>query len=265
MKGERGDKGDQGSHGFTGIQGPPGERGDHGIKGPPGPAGERGVKGERGYHGSQGLQGLKGIQGPPGPAGERGSKGNRGERGARGEKGERGEYGSLYSGGVYIRWGSTSCPSTTGTELIYSGRAGTNNYRFTVEFICLHNDPEYTSKNGTGDILGMQYQIMENGNVSYVPCAVCYTSLRHAVLMIPGKLTCPQYWTMEYNGYIMHGPYSRATTFKCVDHSAEGVPGTDADGHGVKFTPASVQCNYGLPCPPYSTSGQAVTCVVCSR
>ena len=36
-----------------------------------------------------------------------------------------------------------------------------------------------------------------------VPCSVYYVASRVAVLMIPGKYTCPRNWTREYYGY--HG------------------------------------------------------------
>ena len=32
------------------------------------------------------------------------------------------------------------------------------------------------------------------------PCARCYTNDRPALMMIPGKQTCPSDWTIEYRG-----------------------------------------------------------------
>ena len=32
------------------------------------------------------------------------------------------------------------------------------------------------------------------------PCARCYTNNRPALMMIPGKQTCPNGWTIEYRG-----------------------------------------------------------------
>ena len=51
-----------------------------------------------------------------------------GERGVQGLPGLRGPAGPRSGGVVYTRWGSSSCPSVTGTQLVYSGRAAGTYY-----------------------------------------------------------------------------------------------------------------------------------------
>ena len=72
-------------------------------------------------HGRDGRDGRDGI---PGVAGPQGPRGDRGLTGAPGTLGERGPAGPPGGGVTYVRWGKSSCPNVTGTELIYAGRAG---------------------------------------------------------------------------------------------------------------------------------------------
>ena len=46
-----------------------------------------------------------------------------GEKGEKSDMGEQGPPGPSSGGVTYIRWGRTTCPNTTGTELVYKGRA----------------------------------------------------------------------------------------------------------------------------------------------
>ena len=66
--------------------------------------------------------------------------------GPRGPQGIAGPPGQKNGGVVYIRWGKTSCPNVTGTELVYAGRAGGSWYRHTgggANYLCMPNDPDY--------------------------------------------------------------------------------------------------------------------------
>ena len=265
-KGERGDvgppgeNGTRGEKGESGIQGENGEVGGPGPQGISGPTGSQGVKGERGEKGDVGNRGFHGPQGLPGPTGPQGEKGDKGERG---EKGDRGIQGPAHSGGVYIRWGRTSCPNATGTELVYSGRAGGSSTG--SDFTCLPNDPEYSTSSDTlraFTVYGVGYQSSLAGvSGQSIPCTVCYSSLRPTVVMIPAKLTCPPHWTSEYTGYLMTSS-GRRSRHECVDQSPESLSGTAA----YQFYPLNVGCNgAGLTCPPYSSTGNALTCAVCSR
>ena len=69
------------------------------------------------------LRGRDGRDGRDGVPGPRGPQGQRGEQGVAGPPGPRN------GGVVYTRWGKTSCPNVTGTELVYAGRAGGSWYR----------------------------------------------------------------------------------------------------------------------------------------
>ena len=75
----------------------------------------RGRGGRDGQNGRDGRDGMPGAQGPPGPKGEPGPAGGPPGSGPVGPR----------SGGVtYTRWEKSSCPNVTGTELVYTGRAG---------------------------------------------------------------------------------------------------------------------------------------------
>ena len=93
---------------------PAGVQGTGGAAGPQGPQGLLGPKGEKG------RLGLRGPMGPQGPTGAAGSRGQKGEKGV---NGTRGPPGPTAGGVVYTRWGRTTCPSTSGTQLLYAGRA----------------------------------------------------------------------------------------------------------------------------------------------
>ena len=58
--------------------------------------------------------------------------------------------------------------------------------------------------------------------------------------------------------------HASPSTFECVDCNPESVSGSISNTDGGLFYHIEVQCNYGLPCPPYD-SGKEVTCVVCTK
>jgi len=108
------------------MKGDIGPRGHRGDQGPPGPKGE----GRDGRDGHDGVQGIKGDVGP---------HGDKGDCGLTGQKGE------PAGGLVYVRWGHDSCPST-GTQLVYSGRAAGPHYTHQgggTNPQCLPLDPSY--------------------------------------------------------------------------------------------------------------------------
>ena len=177
-----------------------------------------------------------------------------------------------------MRWGRTSCPSTNGTELIYSGlasasphneRGGGSNY------LCLPSDPEYLEtvdavQESRARLHGVEYQAepespaLESMLDHNAPCAVCFTPLRGNKLMIPGKLTCPPAWTREYFGYLVAERHNHhRNNFVCLDAEAESVPGSAANIGGALFYFTEVICN-GITCPPY-VLGHELACVVCTK
>ena len=190
--------------------------------------------------------------------------------------------GPATGGVVYTRWGRTTCPSTSGTQLLYAGRAAGSYYNQKgggANYLCLPEQPQYSNytagiQGGRSLLYGAEYQTgsphptdtgpFHSVAQHNVPCAVCYTSARETVVMIPARLTCPSSWTREYYGYLManHHIFYR-TMFECVDHSPQSVPGSVTNTDGALFYHTEVKCN-GIPCPPYDTQKE-VTCVVCTK
>ena len=75
------------------------------------------------------MKGDPGIIGPPGP---------------------QGPPGPLSGGLVYTRWGRTTCPSTSGTQLVYEGRAAGSKWNAKgggTDILCMPNNPEYDDYN----------------------------------------------------------------------------------------------------------------------
>ena len=236
-----------------------GRDGRDGRDGKPGATGPQGAKGERGDSGGpQGPRGLTGAVGTPGPTGPGGPPGPR-------------------SGGVtYVRWGESSCPSVTGTELVYAGRAAGTLYSKSgggSNYLCMPDTPQYTLRYSSGsqslsEIHGTEYAYPVVGTQDHnVPCAVCYASTRDGVLMIPAWTSCPTGWTREYYGYLMSaaskwGGHYR-TSFECVDKDQESLPGSQANIDGALFYHIEANCN-GLLCPPYNNYKE-LNCVVCTK
>ena len=190
--------------------------------------------------------------------------------------------GPTAGGVVYTRWGRTTCPNTTGTQLLYTGRAAGSHYTHRgggANHLCLPEQPEYSTytagvQSGRAYLYGAEYQTGIGGDIGplrsfhdhNVPCAVCYASTRETVVMIPAQITCPSSWTREYYGYLMaehHSIHHHRSTFECVDQSPQSVPGSHANTNGALFYHVEVKCN-GIPCPPYDAQKE-VTCVVCTK
>ena len=196
-----------------------------------------------------------------------GSPGPQGPRGATGQPGSR-------SGGVvYTRWGKSSCPSITGTELVYTGRAGGSFYNHggAANYLCMPQDPEYTLQYRTTGteyvnyVYGTEYEKPIRGSHEHnVPCAVCSATTRQQLLMIPAKTSCPTSWTREYYGYLM-SQYNnhKRSMYECVDKDQESIPGSQANTNGALFYHVEANCN-GMECPPYN-SNKELNCVVCTK
>ena len=182
---------------------------------------------------------------------------------------------------MYTRWGRTTCPSTTGTQLLYAGRAAGSHYSEKgggANYICLPEQPQYSTytagtQAGRAFLYGTEYETYLRNNSGplrlvhdhNVPCAVCYASTRETVVMIPARLSCPSSWTREYYGYLMANWYGhRRTMFECVDRNPQSIPGSIANINGAYFYHVEAKCNVGIPCPPYDTQKE-VTCVVCTK
>ena len=260
---------------LRGRDGRDGRDGGKGEKGEVGPRGEEGDRGEMGPQGTKGIPGPQGPVGTSGPQGAVGEKGDRGDPGLPGPQGEQGAQGPPTGGAVYTRWGRTSCPSGQETELVYAGRAAGTRYNIRgggSNILCLPNDPQYfqfkPGVTGWGPLIGVDYSV-ESGqplghlDLNNMPCAVCHTTVRESVLMIPAHTQCPGNWTIEYSGYLMtahHGNAGRLP-YKCVDKAGEsttGGTGTPCYLHHVE-----PDCS-DLSCPPYDAQKE-LACVVCTH
>ena len=184
------------------------------------------------------------------------------------------------SGSTYVRWGNSTCPTDKGTQLVYSGYTAGQEYNHVggaVGPICLvdHEDIEHLKfQSGLQNkalIYGSEYKTSSIKPINHVtdrnvPCSVCYTANRPAVLMIPGKYTCPTGWNTEYHGYLMTGHYGHKSQslYSCVDAGLEMFPGSGVNNNGLLFYTVEIANHPGL-CPPYDCSGKELTCVVCSK
>ena len=193
------------------------------LRGRDGRDGTQGLKGGRGEKGDKGEPGLQGQAGPTGPIGPMGKIGPPGIC--------QEPQGSNGGGSVYVRWGRSTCPSTSGTEMLYKGVVGGSHQSQSGgggNYLCLPDLPEYNTEYIKPSyyqhsyVYGTQYQYTVAGttnNFKYAPCSVCYVPSRATKLMIPAKQTCPSSWTMEYNGYLMTeiSRKRRSATYECVD------------------------------------------------
>ena len=239
----------------------------------------RGRDGRDGLPGRDGREGVPGPQGPPGPKGDTGRpggppgpQGQPGARGATGAKGPIGPPGPRSGGVTYTRWGKSTCPNITGTDLVYSGRAGGSHYTHAgaANYLCMPSDPQYTlpfraGVNGHSYVYGAEYESPIRGSNNHnIPCAVCYVSTRETVLMIPAKTSCPRSWIREYYGYLISEHHSHhPSNFECVDKDQESLPGSIANENGALFYHVEATCT-GLACPPYD-SQKELNCVVCTK
>ena len=254
--------------------GPPGQPGPQGLTGPIGQPGPPGPPGLDGY------PGFPGLIGPPGPVGPAGSLGHPGRVGEQGMKGEHGPPGPSSGGVTYVRWGRTTCPNTTGTEVVYRGRmagslwsgsgGGANYQCITEEQDNLDFRPSRAAHKvydecemGSNNMSSLRPALYDHN----IPCSVCYIATRETALMIPGKYTCPQNWTREYYGWLMTERslpvHIGRTTFECVDIDSEGVTDGEANMNGVRLYHVEPHCGQ-LSCPPYEEHNE-MTCVVCTR
>ena len=178
------------------------------------------------------------------------------------------------TGATYTRWGKTSCPNVTGTELLYAGRAGGTFYTTpggAANKLCLPEDPDYLLEtarfSGQNIIHGAEYRFYGNLPNLWgynVPCAVCYVSTRTSVLIIPAKTQCPLLWTREYYGYLTAERDSHyRSSFECVDRNPEAIPGSSSNVEGALFYYVGGNCN-GLACPPYEDT-RILSCTVCTK
>ena len=183
----------------------------------------------------------------------------------------------ITTGVTYTRWGKSSCPTSTGAQLVYVGRTGGTTWNIqggAADKICLPEDPEYIAE--TSGISLQHYSIVQGGeyelffgpnaNVTQhnAPCAVCYVPTRATTIMIPAKTSCPSSWTREYYGYLMtERDNHQRSSYNCVDNNPDVVAGTEGDEDPSLFYYTFTDC-HGLPCPPYENT-RILSCAVCTK
>ncbi|XP_065939527.1 uncharacterized protein [Magallana gigas] len=174
-------------------------------------------------------------------------------------------------GGVFVRWGRKDCPGNN-TELVYSGFAGGSWYDHigaAAEFVCLPRDPDLTSKFtlSYAFMYGSEYGTSDFGheNGDDLPCSVCRSTVHSSVLMIPGKSSCYDGWTMQYHGDLVAGQYQHraATQYICLDEHPEALTAGQRNDDGKVFVPVKAVCG-ALACPPYHND-RYLTCAVCTK
>ena len=183
-------------------------------------------------------------------------------------------------GGVsFTRWGRTTCPTTGGTQLLYTGTVVGSHYGGggSSEYICLHSQPEFLQTTPglqphRTQLYGTKYEFLDTppalGNLLRhdVPCALCYTPTRTAKITIPARTSCPPSWTREYYGYYMseaqYGNHKTKTPV-CMDVNAAAVPGTSSSNVRSLIHFMETTC-VGINCSPYF-NGAEITCAVCTK
>ena len=179
---------------------------------------------------------------------------------------------------TYTRWGRSSCPSSTGAELVYSGSAGGTDFESqggTVEKVCLPEDPDYTEDTAgvlwTSSVIhGAEYELFAGPN-AYVfnlnlPCAVCYVPARsmYTTITIPAKNVCPPSWTREYYEYLTSEAYNHhRSSLNCLDADPDIIVSGVNDTNGALFYYVSAECTT-LNCPPYEQHC-ILSCAVCTK
>ena len=99
-----------------------------------------------------------------------------------------------------------------------------------------------------------------------VLCVVCAVSARSAQVMIPGRLTCPGTWTVEYTGWLVA---DRSDVYKamfiCLDKTPDATIRTPTSLQGARMHHVEDACSStGLPCPPFDATKE-LACVVCTK
>ena len=155
--------------------------------------------------------------------------------------------------------------------MVYSGRTAAPDSRSSgggTNAQCLPTNPEYlTTVNGTqsasSSITGAEYEsngITASSNNHDVPCGVCFSTARTSY-MFPAKVTCPEGWTEQYQGYLMTSR-RRRSEYLCVDEAFERA-GSRSNDNGFRLYLVEPQCK-SLPCPPYDETRE-LACVVCTN
>ncbi len=142
-----------------------------------------------------------------------------------------------------------------------------------AEYICLAEDPDYIYQSTVSQfslIYSTEYRtqdkVFDNPTEEYdAPCAVCLAP-RSAKMMIPGKASCPNSWTVEYSGYLMSASHTHGSNknYVCIDGHAKTILGSQDNTEGALLYFVVANCDRSfLPCLPF-IKNVPITCVVCT-
>ncbi len=168
------------------------------------------------------------------------------------------------------------------------GQIGGQHYSYkggAATYLCMPSDPEYrgyilrndSDANEMRNYLhGAEYEKEDasvypfsNANTDRTddydaPCAVCRVNTRISVIMQPAKVSCPNTWTREYQGFLMSELFSDARTEHiCVDYEPEVIPASNYSFDGAGLFLVEGVCG-SLACPPY-VAERELTCSVCTK
>ncbi|XP_065185921.1 uncharacterized protein LOC135816728 [Sycon ciliatum] len=180
-------------------------------------------------------------------------------------------------GATYTRWGKSTCNDTAGASLVYTGFMAGAFYTFvggTTDFVCLPFDPIYSDSAPGVQGLSNIY-VAEFETLTFTPfkplhdrhpqCAVCRTSGKAAEFMLPARRSCPDQWTLQYEGYLMTSHRGhRRTKYICVDGEPDVDHNPPFSTNGALLYMVEAVCPTEMPCPPYDKEKE-MTCAVCAR
>ena len=134
-----------------------------------------------------------------------------------------------------------------------------------------YHDEATTANLSIATVHAAEYR-MQNGQaldhlLGYtVLCVACAVSSRSAQVMIPGRLTYPDTWTVEYTGWLVadRNSHNRAM-FICLDKTPEATIKASTPLQGAIMHHIEAACSTtGLPCPPFNATME-LACVVCTK
>ena len=179
-------------------------------------------------------------------------------------------------GSVYVRWGRKQCPNQA--EMIYTGQMAGPSHSSSgsgANPLCLVANPvfgDHNDKDQNGArIYGIQYATSGYGlplfsslNSKSVPCTVCFLNHKSSPIMIPASHTCPDYWALEYAGYLFAAHYShKKTNWICIDQHAESL--SSSTSSQSYLYPTEVECGSISCSRTYGgyIQDKEMTCAVC--
>ena len=120
-----------------------------------------------------------------------------------------------------------------------------------AEFVCLPPDPDLTTKytSSYAQMYGAEYDgtdfapRVKDGDD--LPCSVCRSTEGSSVLMIPGKSSCYDGWSLQYHGGLVAGYHSHkaATQYICLDEHYETLTAGQDNHDGKVFYPVKAVCS----------------------